>query len=300
MYNREKRIEKALKSLSNQSFQDFETIVADDASIDNSFEIASNYMLANKRVIRNEKNSERCVTRNNGIAIAKGKYICFLDSDDFHFPNHLELLHEFIQSKNTPVAFFFSNAVNVDEDGVFTERDCPRFEDFDKYKYFLRYTPNPQRWAVHRDILANYLFDPNIVIAEDMDLALRIAKAGFPIYHLNQVTTAYVSAEDSFTVSDPKKSEKELKYFLRIFEKQELRAVLPTMEKRRLLSMCYFHLAVKNDVIGESKKALKYAIKSLCKYPKGYNGKTFKILVVILIYNFPLLGKKFRGKSVKN
>src|SRR5574344_408828 len=106
LYNREARITRTLDSLCSQTFQDFETIIVDDASTDNSYNVALAYELQNKTVIRNEKNSERCVTRNRGIEIAQGQYICFLDSDDYHLPTHLQTLYNAIQEKQFPQAFF--------------------------------------------------------------------------------------------------------------------------------------------------------------------------------------------------
>ena len=130
VYNRAHRLPYVLESLRNQTFQDFETIIVDDASNDESYIVASEYDLPNKVVLRNEHNSERCYTRNRGVSIANGQYICFLDSDDYHLPEHFQKLHDFIVSKESPVAFFFTNALNETDDGLRTERCCPDYEDY--------------------------------------------------------------------------------------------------------------------------------------------------------------------------
>ena len=88
VYNRAKRLPYVLQSLKEQTFQDFEVIVVDDCSTDNSLEVAQRFDMPNMRVLHNEQNRERCYTRNRGIEEARGKYICFLDSDDYHLPNH--------------------------------------------------------------------------------------------------------------------------------------------------------------------------------------------------------------------
>ena len=290
VYNRAHRLPYVLESLKNQTFQDFETIIVDDASTDNSYQVALDYDLPNKVVIGNEQNQERCVTRNKGVAIAKGKYICFLDSDDYHLSEHLQKLHDYIVSKGSPVAFFFTNAWNEAEDGKRTERCCPDFEDYNPYTYFLRYTVNPQRWAIHRDILKSVQFDENVTIAEDMDLSLRILEKDFPVFQLKERTTVYVAASDSFTHGTENKAEKELFYFRRIFNKPELKNKLPKKETRRLTSQCHFHIMEKSFALGKRWQTIKHGIVSFMLYPAGYNGKTNKIVLVSCLYSIPILG----------
>ena len=290
VYNRAHRLPYVLDSLRNQTFQDFETIIVDDASTDNSYQVALDYDLQNKVVLRNERNCERCITRNRGIAVTRGQYICFLDSDDYHLPEHFQKLHDFIISKGTPVAFFFTNAWDETEDGKRTERCCPDFENHNPYTYFLRYTVNPQRWAIHRDILNTISFDENVTIAEDMDLSLRILGKDFPVFQLKERTTVYVAASDSFTHGAIDKSERELLNFRKIFSKEELKDVLPRIEKNRLLSMCHFHLMQKHFQLGCKWLTWKHGVCSFCLYPRGYNGRTNKIVFVSCVYSIPFFG----------
>lgn len=293
-YNRAHSIRKAIESILKQSFQDFEIIVVDDASTDNTQEVLS--VINDERLIciRNEKNEERCMSRNKGIALSSGKYICFLDSDDYHLSHHLETIHREIQKTNEPAAFFFTNAWNETNEGIRLQRVCPDYEGINPYAYFLHYTVNPQRWAVSREVLLNHLFDPEIVICEDMDTSLRILASNTSIYQIKERTTVYVAAEDSFTVSDPKKAEKELFYLTKIFKRIELKGKLPKYETNRLLSMCHYHLAIKATNEGQNGKTLRHVFTSFRLFPKGYNGNTNKSLFVMFIYAFPVLGVFFK------
>ena len=83
VYNRAHRLPYVLESLKKQTFQDFETIIIDDASTDASYQVAVDYDIPNKVVLKNGKNSERCISRNRGIEVARGQYICFIDSSFF-------------------------------------------------------------------------------------------------------------------------------------------------------------------------------------------------------------------------
>jgi glycosyltransferase involved in cell wall biosynthesis len=284
-YNRSHAIKNAVDSVLKQTFHDFEIIIIDDASTDHTKEVVE--VIDDYRVhyILNQTNQERCISRNIGISKAKGEYICFLDSDDYHLPEHLEKLYIFIQSKKEKIAFFFTNAWDETEDGVRTERLCPDLIVNSNFTYFLRYTVNPQRWCVHRDIFEKVKFDPEVIICEDMDTSLRIVSAGYPVYQLNERSTVYVAAADSFTHGDVQKWEKELFYLKRIFSKKELNGNLPLKERNRLLSLCYFHLSNKHFRLKNRWLTIKYSIQSFVLFPKGYNGKTNKIVLVNFLYS---------------
>lgn len=295
VYNRSERIEAAIQSVLNQNFTDWELIIVDDASTDNTWNILQTFRNDKVKLLRNEQNQERCITRNKGIHHAAGEYITFIDSDDHHLPNHLDKLHKFIVSKGQPTAFFFTNAFNETESGVRSKRTCPNFELYDPFVYFLRYTVNPQRWAIHKDVMKKNLFDPKINICEDMDVSLRIVNSGVPVYQLNNRTTCYVAAEDSFTLGDSRKWERELEALQKIFKRQELKFFLPLRERWRLLSMCHFHLATKEFNESQSSPFWKHALLSLFMYPLGYNGKTTWPLIVMIVYKLPVLGRWIRG-----
>lgn len=290
VYNRAHRLPYVLESLKKQTFQDFETIIIDDASSDASYQVAVEYDIPNKVVLKNGKNSERCISRNRGIEVAKGMYICFIDSDDYHLPEHLQVMHDYICEKGCPEAFFFTNSWNETDDGMRTERCCPDFEAYNPFAYFLHYTPNPQRWAVHRSILNKFLFDDKLAGIEDLDLPLRMLAANVKFYQIKERTTVYVAASDSYTHGNPEKPKRELVRFKLIFDKPELKGFLPIMEKNRLLSMCHYQIAVQYFVNEEKCQTIKHSLKSFFLYPKGYNENSLRTMFVMCIYSIPLIG----------
>jgi glycosyltransferase involved in cell wall biosynthesis len=285
LYNREKTISRAIESILNQTFQDFEIIVVDDCSTDHSAEIVHKLKVLDARIkyINNEINQERCISRNKGIQIALGKYICFLDSDDYHLPIHLETFYHKILEKKEPKAFLFTSAWNETEDGIRSERVCPEIGTMNLYHYFLNYTVNPQRWCVERSVARSILFDPEIVICEDLDFSLRTVQSGIQIIQIPLQTTVYVASADSFTHGDSLKWEKELFYLKRIFSKTNLKKNLPVKDVKRLLSMCYYFLAQKNFNKKNRFKTIKFSLLSITIYPIGYKKRIFKDLVVMVI-----------------
>lgn len=102
-YNRSQLIIPTIESILGQTYTDWELIIVDDGSTDNTMAFLSEKYgkYENIRLI-SQKNAERGAARNNGLRNAKGEYVCFLDSDDRFKPNHLETLNEFIQQENHP------------------------------------------------------------------------------------------------------------------------------------------------------------------------------------------------------
>ena len=84
VYNSEEFLEETILSVLNQTYENWELILIDDCSKDDSYKIIDKYLRKDKRIkyLKNKKNSGSAITRNNGINISKGKYIAFLDSDD--------------------------------------------------------------------------------------------------------------------------------------------------------------------------------------------------------------------------
>jgi len=95
-YNSEKFLNKAVESVLNQTLQELEIILVDDGSTDKTPTLLQQYKMSDNRVevITHPKNFGLGAARNSGINHAKGKYLFFLDSDDYIHPNSLEVLYE--------------------------------------------------------------------------------------------------------------------------------------------------------------------------------------------------------------
>jgi glycosyltransferase involved in cell wall biosynthesis len=87
-YNHEKYIEKTLKSIEEQTFQDFEIIIIDDGSPDGTVEAAKRANTRAKIIVQENQGVD--AARNRGIEMAQGQYMCFIDSDDLEIPDRFE------------------------------------------------------------------------------------------------------------------------------------------------------------------------------------------------------------------
>lgn len=299
-YNRAEFLPAAVNSVLNQTFTDFEYIIIDDASTDNSKEIIESFDDSRLVFLRNERNMERGASRNRGLAVAKGKYVCLLDSDDEFLENHLEVLYKNIVERNEPVALLFTKSYQRFGDKPIGKRDYEPIENHNIFKYILKYTFNCDCVTIHSNILNDFQFDPEIPGLEDIDLWLHIALK-YPIISIVEYTNILNFHQGSYTIGDYYRFEKELRNFRRIFSKIELRKILPLSAKKRLLAMCHYHLAVRYEK--ENKIASMYwsVLNSFFCYPGGYNKCSNKSMLVMALYHIPLfgLGIKFIARKLK-
>jgi glycosyltransferase involved in cell wall biosynthesis len=287
-YNRSLFLVDTIESVKLQSFTNWECIVIDDGSTDNTQEIVKQFMSSDDRIkYFYQENSERGAARNNGIERSAGKYICFLDSDDHYLSNHLKVLYDQISLSNFSKSLFFTNAYSKNNNLEISNRHCPDLDANSPLAYILNYTFNPARIAVHNEILRHEKFDPTIPGLEDLDLWLRIA-LNYPVIQIKERTVVYFLHDNTYTLGESSRFEKELVNFKYIFKKSVFKNRLPLTSKKRLLSMCHYHLAIQHDK--NRMKFYYHALHSFFKYPRGYNGKTNKILFVNAIYVLPLIG----------
>lgn len=126
-YNAEKYIREAIESILNQTFSNFEFIIVNDGSTDNSIQIIESYK--DKRIIvKSQKNKGAASARNNAIRIARSDYIAILDSDDIALPTRLEKQYMFLK-ENTDYIVVGSNAIVIDQFGNYVYTTSQLCED---------------------------------------------------------------------------------------------------------------------------------------------------------------------------
>ena len=131
VYNVEKYLKRCIDSILNQSFTDFELILVDDGSTDNSGKIIDEYALKDKRIkVIHKENGGQGSARNRGLDIAKGNYIGFVDSDDWIHKDMYKCMYQIINEDNTDIVQIGHNTVeeytedkrcNINEEKYFYE-----------------------------------------------------------------------------------------------------------------------------------------------------------------------------------
>lgn len=177
VYNVEKYIKRCLDSVFNQTYKDYEIIVVNDGTKDNSMEIVQKYPVK----IVNQKNQGLSVARNTGVKHATGKYLVFLDSDDYIEKNLLKELEEALKNEPDLVRFQIQE---VFEDGTIIKYPEASFTDQtgeEAFKLITKYhfVENAWCYAIKRSYYQteNFSFKPG-TIHEDFGLVpLMILKA---------------------------------------------------------------------------------------------------------------------------
>jgi glycosyltransferase involved in cell wall biosynthesis len=170
-YNRVKYLTSTLESIINQTYTDFEVLVIDDGSTDNTEDVMASYINDRIRYIKTSNWGGPAHPRNIGIKESKGKYLAFCDDDDIWELNKLELIYSIIQE--TGAKFIFSNICYIDENSL----DLPgtfniRVPNYIKKKSDLLVLNNfitLSSVVLSRRILAKstFLEDKNFIAAED-------------------------------------------------------------------------------------------------------------------------------------
>jgi len=183
-YNREKFLSKAIKSILTQTFKDFELIIVDDGSIDNTREIVNGFIKQDRRIryIYRKNSGGTSVPRNEGIKQANGNYIAFLDSDDQWLPEKLEKQITFFKnSKDKKLGFLGCGALAVKEntESIIAEYKLPNSFRGNVFFKLLKnnFILSPSGIIISKKILDMVgMLDKKFKMVTDWDLYIRILK----------------------------------------------------------------------------------------------------------------------------
>lgn len=284
-YNRAGWISKTIESILNQTHQDFEIIVVDDGSRDNTDEIVKS--IKDPRITYFKTvNQERGAARNFGRSKSKGDYIVYIDSDDRMYPHCLELAADYILENNTPQIFHVAHEIRDEKNNLI--ETTIHFDNFNKH--LIKGNPLAcMNVFIRKDISEKFLFNENRLMAgfEDWELWLRLA-ANYPINQVNQVAGLMLDHTDRS--SNNHNDEEKLVRGINLL----MEAVLSNHDvvnyyKGRLNLFkcgCYsyiaLHLALKS---GNKRHAINYLWKSLRQNPWFVFEKRFGAIIKYLLIN---------------
>lgn len=200
-YNRAHMIRHTIESILRQTFADWELIIVDDGSKDNTKEVVLSYNDTRIRYIYQD-NAERSAARNNGIKNSQGKYITFVDSDDYFLPHRLELLHRSIAASAEPMALFYTD-ISFDKHGVFTDKLAGDNKGLNIHDFISTATLGNPQMCGHRDVFLKHQFNPRFRIGEDMEMLHRMLDE-YPAIYLPGQITVVAGDHDERSVNEKK------------------------------------------------------------------------------------------------
>jgi glycosyltransferase involved in cell wall biosynthesis len=152
-YNREQLIGRSIKSVLSQTYQDFEIIVVDDASTDNTKEVINSFNDDRIRYVRHKQNRGEATARNTGIKVARGEYIASQDSDDVWFPQKLAKQIELLQNTSPKVGVAYTGFWKIENNE----------------KTYIPFSwVNQKEGDIHRELLkGNFIGSPATLIKKE-------------------------------------------------------------------------------------------------------------------------------------
>ena len=182
VYNTEKYLRECVESILHQKFSDYEIILVNDASTDGSGKICDEYANDNMQVntIHHESNKGSSEARNTGIRVARGKYLLFLDSDDFYIGENLSTIYNKLQGAPDVDVMFLSMSKCIEKEGkniitpyrTFSESDFINNTNEEILEKTLSndfYNPSAGAKLVKKEIvMGNEIYFEEGIVAEDL------------------------------------------------------------------------------------------------------------------------------------
>ncbi len=196
LYNKQNYVQNTVQSVLDQTYENFELIIVNDGSTDNSLEVVKK-IKSDKIKIVEQKNQGVSVARNTGISNASGKYIALLDADDYWYPHHLIELKKVIQLH--PHAGIFCMGYEILIDGNKLEKANYNLKEPNKIQliddYFNASIINPVIWTSASAFSKEKFkeigrFDKKLRTAQDLDFFVRAALK-FKVSFNPQITMRY-------------------------------------------------------------------------------------------------------------
>ena len=286
-------LKKAICSVLVQDFKNWELIIVDDASTDDTTAVVKGFKSSRITYLKNLENSHKGASRNNGIKIAKGKFITFLDDDDYYLPNHLNEIYKGIKSKKEKIGLYYTDIryLRGNEEKI---RHVPSIDNTqNKIEFIL------QPWTavgapqaiISNSILEVEYFDETIEIGQDTELFVRIADQ-HELFHIQTHTYVALYHNDNSANLKYNSGLKRLKGLKKIFKNKHFSRQISFKLKIYMYSYCYRRMSDHYEFIGDRRKTLNSALKSLVYYPFD---KDLKIKLTQIIYSLPFLGVKIKN-----
>lgn len=284
-YNREKELPKCIESVLEQTYKNFEIIIVDNGSTDSTKAIVQDYIDKDNRIkyFWQENSGSPAGSRNTGILKALGEWIAFLDSDDYWYPNKLEMVAKVISENNDIIAVSHYEDKIIDTKHTGILKHGSRLVENNTYLDLLFNGNNLSTSAMtvkKEKLIEVGLFDTrkDYFAVEDYDMWMKLSKVG-KLAYIKEVLGAFIISKSNMSgnielINDNLKN-LVLNHIdtLEITNKQKL--------KKIHASRIDYYKGRTYQMNGEMKKAIPILTKSIIEYPfvvKKYISLFFAIL----------------------
>ncbi|WP_448528220.1 glycosyltransferase family 2 protein [Raineya sp.] len=277
-YNRASLITQTLQSVLEQQFSDFEVLVIDDGSTDNTEEVVFPFLSEKVRYFK-IPNGERAKARNFGITQAKGKYITFVDSDDLLYPNYFQTAYEFLQ-KNPDGVFWALSYEMKDESGKVLFKQVHQAN----VAQTLQYGNDLSCIGVFvkKEILLQHPFNEvrELSGTEDYELWLRLASR-YPLQGISTICASMINHDSRSVLNvNIEKLVKRLNFLLlTIYQDEQIQNFYGKKGVANIEVHSYLYISLHLAMAKKRREAVQYLMKALrCKFSVI---STYKFWVII-------------------
>jgi len=255
LYNKENFIKNTIKSVLVQDFTDFEVLIVNDGSTDNSLKQVEKFSDLRIKIF-NQENQGVSVARNFGIEQSKGKYICFLDADDYWYPHFLSQFYKYIELLPEQKVFTAAFEFEIQNKIIPVAYSIKKTADYQIVDYFeASLRKLPILWTstsvFHRSVFEKSgVFDVRFRSGQDSDLWIRVGLY-FPVVFIWKIAARYVYDPQGLSSYRKKISEKpDFSQYIWL-EKDNLNL-------KHVLDRKRFDLAIENKLEGNKANFKKY------------------------------------------
>ncbi len=260
-HNRAELLRLAITSVLNQTFQDFEVIIVDDASSDNTHEVVSDFNDSRIKYIRHETNKGDSTARNSGIIASNGKYIGFLDDDDEWLPEKLTKQVDLLENSSSRVGGVYTGTSVVDKTSrkILAQNIPTKRGNLFKDMLMVNFITTSTLLLKRECFNSIGLFDESVPYCSDYDLWIRISRefyfecikeplVRYSIHHGNRLTNNHGKVIVGIEA---------------IIKKYDQLLAL----NRKSYSHLYLALGVRYNYSGNAKKGRKAFLQAIKLYP---------------------------------
>jgi glycosyltransferase involved in cell wall biosynthesis len=273
-YNRAHLIGKTIQSILEQDFTNFEVLIVDDGSKDNTEGVIARFTDLRIQYYK-KQNAERGAARNFGAARALGKYINFFDSDDLMYTNHLLAASTLIEKENLPEFFHLGYDYKL-EDGTLL-KEINDFTDGTKEEIFFDNKLSCNGVFIRKDIATEFPFEENRVLASSEDWALWIKLlCRFKFVYSNEITSSVINHDQRSLRTIPAEKVAPRDIFFIELMKQD--AVVTKNYGRgfyRFIAERYTFFMLAYAEQGKKSEVLRWAYRAFMVYPLILTSKRF-------------------------
>ena len=199
-YNSEKYILETIQSVINQSYTNWEMIITDDCSTDNTYNLVKKFIVNDDRIIihKLKLNSGSAIARQNSLSYAKGNYIAFLDSDDTWLPNKIETQLKFMTDKKVSISF--TSYFLMNEKGASLNKTIKSIEKINYHEYLKNTIIGMSTSMIDTSKVGPVIFK-NIRTRQDTYLWISLLKKGHIAYGISEPLVNYRVRRDSISAN---------------------------------------------------------------------------------------------------